>query len=312
MKQKIYILGLITTVIIILGTLFKINHWPGAAIMIISGMVTLVLIFIPLALRNNFRTEGNRQHPGLYIVIWITCFVVFGGMLFKIMHWPGAGVALSLALPFPYVFFLPIYLVVTSRIKDYDINNTVNVLFLLAVISVFSALLALNVSREMIHDSYGLAKRYNKLELALDETTFPDHQTPLMQKIDDILKIANEYQIRILEVGGTTVPAWNNNPDVLYAPDSPNVVPVALKVGINGTDLSLETALRSFMRELAVTPGCEELAKAAPAIFDFNEISAEPGVWTERIFRLQVQTWVLIYLDGLETNLLTIKATGPY
>ena len=32
MKQKIYILGVITAMIVFTGTIFKINHYPGAAI----------------------------------------------------------------------------------------------------------------------------------------------------------------------------------------------------------------------------------------------------------------------------------------
>jgi hypothetical protein len=39
-----------------------------------------------------------------------------GGALFKIMHWPGAGIFLMVALPFPFLVFLPVYLYVTSRL----------------------------------------------------------------------------------------------------------------------------------------------------------------------------------------------------
>ncbi|MCK7536611.1 MAG: hypothetical protein MZV63_39315 [Marinilabiliales bacterium] len=100
--------------------------------MIILGVTLLVLVFLPLALRNHYLTEGNRQNRALYIVAWLTCFVVFGGMLFKVMHWPGAGKALLVALPFPYVVFLPVFLAVTGKDKNFSIYNTVYVLFLLA------------------------------------------------------------------------------------------------------------------------------------------------------------------------------------
>ena len=114
MKQKIYTLGIATTSVIFLGALLKINHWPGGGQLLIIGIVTLILVFLPLALRNHYRTEGERKNLLLYVVTWLTCFVVFGGMLFKLMHWPGAGKALLVALPFPYVVFLPVFLIVTS------------------------------------------------------------------------------------------------------------------------------------------------------------------------------------------------------
>ncbi len=132
--------------------------------MITAGTLILVLIFFPAALINNYKAEGNNQNRLLYIVTYITCFVVFIGMLFKIMHWPYAGIALLIALPFPYIVFLPVFLIVTSKNKNFNIYNTVFVLLLLALNSVFSGLLSLNVSKETIDDSYNISRNYNKVE----------------------------------------------------------------------------------------------------------------------------------------------------
>jgi hypothetical protein len=133
MKQKLYILGVITAMITSAGAIFKVNHWPAAAILLIAGTLILVLLFLPAALINNYKATGNSQNKVLYIVTYITCFVVFIAMLFKIMHWPYAGVGLLIALPFPYVVFLPIFLLVTSKNKSFNIYNTVFVLLLLAL-----------------------------------------------------------------------------------------------------------------------------------------------------------------------------------
>ena len=139
MKQKIYILGLITTLIISTGVIFKMEHWPAAGIMITAGTLILILLFLPFALINNYKAEGNTRNRLLYIVTYITCFVVFTGMLFKIQHWPFAGTGLLIALPFPYIVFLPVFLAVTSKNNNFNIYNTVFVLLLLALNSVFSA-----------------------------------------------------------------------------------------------------------------------------------------------------------------------------
>lgn len=164
MKQKIYILGIITALILFAGTMFKVNHWPAAAALLIIGISTLLIIFLPLALINHYRNEGNRQNLLLYLVTWLTCFVVFTAMLFKILHWPGAGYYLLIALPFPYVVFLPVYLIVTSKNKNFNIYNTVFILFLMAGQSVFSAFLALGVSREKINDSVAMSTHYNRIK----------------------------------------------------------------------------------------------------------------------------------------------------
>ena len=144
MRQKLFIFGIVTTMVVIAGTIFKINHWPGAGKLLLAGLATLVLIFLPLALRNHYNAEKNRQTLLLHIVTWLTCFIVFTSMLFKIQHWPFAGILMTIALPFPYVVFLPVFLITTSKDKNFNIYNTVFVLFLVAAISVLSALLGLN------------------------------------------------------------------------------------------------------------------------------------------------------------------------
>lgn len=143
MKQKIYLFGIITALVIFTGTIFKMNHYPGAGILLTIGLITLVLLFLPVALVNNYKGEGSADKLPLYIVTWLTCFLIFTAMLFKIQHWPLAGVLLTIAIPFPYIVFLPVFLIITSRNKNFNIYNTISVLFLLALNSVITAFLAI-------------------------------------------------------------------------------------------------------------------------------------------------------------------------
>ena len=228
MKQKIYILGVITAIIICTGVILKVNHWPTAGILITAGTLVLVLIFFPAALINNYKAEGNTQNRLLYIVTYITCFVVFIGMLFKIMHWPHAGIGLLIALPFPYIVFLPVFLIVTSKNKNFNIYNTIFVLLLLALNSVFSALLSLNVSRDTITDSYNISRNYNKIEAAIAQKPIIGNESAVNMKIDEILKITNDYQDLILKHEGMTREEWENNPAKLLRADSPNIAATVL------------------------------------------------------------------------------------
>jgi hypothetical protein len=246
----------------------------------------------------------------LYIVTWLTCFVVFGGMLFKMMHWPGAGKALLIALPFPYVVFLPVFLVVTSRDKNFSIHNTVAVLFLLAGTSISSALLAMNVSKERIDDSMGLSRSYNRVETVLDEIPATAGQTPVINKIDELLGIIDDYQRRIFSVEGMSEEEWNNNPWTFPRPEAGSVLDKALITsGENPTyDTRLQTGLGDLVRELQKSAANEEVAGNIPLIFDYNESPGESPDWTKGMFMVPPRVWSLIYLDGLETNLKLIRA----
>jgi hypothetical protein len=312
MKQKIYILGVVSVIIVFMGTIFKVNHWSGAGYLLIVGILTLDLVFLPIALINHFKGEESRQNLLLHIVTWLTCFVVFTSILFKIQHWSYAGILLLIALPFPYVVFLPVFLITTSKNKNFNIYNTVFVLLLLMLNSVFSALLGLTVSRERIMDSYSLSKNYNKVEVVLDQ--FPDlnAKSPVCLKINDALKIVNEYKNLILHSEGLSVEEWERSPGNLLRPDSRQAALKALSTTGNSSagTTELDNSLRSLIREIENTPGDEELAKTIPAILDLEQQEGKEPALKFYYITDNNLVWVLTYLEGIETNLKMIKATA--
>jgi len=304
MKQKLYIFGLINSLIIFTGIIFKVNHFPGAGILLTIGLVTFSVFFLPVALINNYRNSENKS-LSLYFVTWLTCFVVFTSMLFKVQHWPGAGIALIIAIPFPYVVFLPVFLTVTSKIRNFNIYNTVFVLLLLALNSVFSALLALNVSKTSIDDSLNLTKNYNRLETVLTQLPGKQINDPLNIKIDAVLTTVNEYRDLILKQEGLTKEQWNKSPETLWRPDARLVAAIPL---YNNNESKpgerLETGLKDLIAELDKIPG--GLISSA-AIFNYAQSSGNEQPWGFKVLQDNNLSWVLTYLDGLEVNLRMLK-----
>lgn len=308
MKQKLYILGLIGAILTFAGTIFKINHLYGANIMIAIGLLTFVLIFIPAALINHYKAAGNKQNRLLHFITWLTCFVIFVSMLFKIMHWPGAGKLLAISLPFPYVVFLPVFLITTSRNRNFNIYNTVFVLLLLAVNSIFAALLALNVSADRIYDSYNLSTGYKKVESIIDNLPVRVSQSPVNQKIDEILKTVNNYQNLIFAYDGITEDEWTRDPGVLYLPDNRGMAAKALiKSGEEPYGSGLQKQLKELLSLMERTP--EYGAFAKDVLYEQQTPSMDKSRWPEMIFAEANLAWILIYLDGLETNLKLIRET---
>jgi hypothetical protein len=310
MKQKLYITGLVTVLIIVTGAIFKVNHFPGAGILILIGIATLVLYFIPASLINIYKSEDNRKNIILYYVTWLTCFILFTSMLFKIQHWPYAGLMLAIALPFPYIVFLPVFIAVTSRDKNSNIYNTVAVLLLLALNSVFSGLLALTVSKTQIDDSFNLSRNYNRQEITLSNLLALYPESPVNNQIDKVIDIVNRYQSVLLGSDGRSVDEWRNNAGDLFLADSRYIASEALldknKLEV-GSDLYNE--LKELVAVLEETKGYTDVAKAASEIFGFREEDMGINDWSLRIFGENSLAWVLIYLDGLQSNLLAIKTS---
>lgn len=310
MKQKIYIYGLITALIIVAGTVFKVNHMPGAGIMITIGIALLVLIFIPSALVNNYKSGDNRQSLPLYIITWITCLIIFTAMLFKVQHWPFAGTLLTIALPFPYIVFLPVFLYITSKNKNSSIYNTVFVLLLLALNSVFTGLLALNVSKVRIDESYNLSRNYIRMETFLKQIPKKNEGSPVIAKIDNVLKIVDDYRDKILKSESLSSEQWNKEPGGLWRPDARDIAAAAI-LNPDGSypGEELYTGLRNLVLELEKDPQYKLLADKAPLIFDFYENDDKDMNWAKQTFSYNTLSWSLMYLDGLQADLNMIRAS---
>jgi hypothetical protein len=308
MKQKIYIVVLVNLLLIFSGAIFKVNHWPAAGIMLTLGLSSLVIISIPLALISNYKGGNDQRSLLLHIVTWLTCFVVFTGMLFKIMHWPYAGLALTIALPFPYIVFLPVFIAVTSGNRNFNIYNTVFVLLLLALNSVFSVLLSLNVSKQRISDSYNLSRNYNNIEMILSSLPVSGNQSPMNDKIDLVIKTVNEYESMLLKDDGISPDQWKKDPESLARPDSRQAAVKVLFNAENPVGNKLEKELISLVDEISKVPEYKYIAAISPVLFDVTDSAPGGSGWTYRNFVGPTLSWSLIYLDGLKADLLRIKA----
>jgi hypothetical protein len=310
MKTKIYFTGLIAALMMFLGILFKMQHWPGAAILLTVGTFTVLFLFLPFALRNSFKAEGVTGSGPLYVVTWITCLVVLGSMLFKIQHWPGAGFMLLVALPFPYVFFLPVYLIVTGKNKNHNIYSTVAILFLLASFSALSALLALGVSKEKLDDSLLLSGNYIRTESVLATLPAAEGSSKLTMKIDEALLILDKYENLRLSDEGITLQQWHENPEALilssYRPSA------AARKSDGAYDLyaDLQLALSDVIETATGDPVQKPLADNIAAILNMQKSSGEGYYIADQLFRSNLQPWVFVYLDGLRVNLMMLKLTA--
>jgi uncharacterized protein with PQ loop repeat len=131
MKNTMKISGILGTVLFGFATLFKIQHWPGAGIGMTLGGVILTFIFLPSSLVVLWKETKNRKRIFLFFSAFIAgaCFIF--GTLFKIQHWPGAGLTLILAVVIGLLFFMPALLAIILQDRD---NKSMRPVLILAVI----------------------------------------------------------------------------------------------------------------------------------------------------------------------------------
>jgi hypothetical protein len=153
MKKFMYILGTIAPTLLITGALFKLMHWPGSAVLLTLGTFLLAVIYLPVFAMYNIRDtrkQGRKVNKALYITGVITGFFFLTGVLFKIMHWPGAGVALSFSVVFTVVVFIPVLVIHAIRDKENQLQNFSILIFILALMAVNIMVFTLRISKNAL------------------------------------------------------------------------------------------------------------------------------------------------------------------
>jgi hypothetical protein len=113
MKKVMYSIGLISTMAMSLGWLFRILHMPGGFELINYGFLAFSLVFLPMLAINQFKVSVNKAlSEKLRIILGLLSGIVTcGAVLLKVFHYPGADTLLFTgALIFifgflPFLFF---------------------------------------------------------------------------------------------------------------------------------------------------------------------------------------------------------------
>lgn len=211
MKRTTYLLGLLGSLLTIVGALFKIMHWPGASIIMVLGFMTVVLGFLPLYFILSYREQTEKPNVIFPIVGYLSLLIVFTGAVFKIMHWPGAGMLLRASVIFLLVGFLPLYIVQIFKRSVKTKINPAYIIMLLVGFSIVLILAKVNISKNSIDRYTEIAVDYrastgvidnaltNILEAAGDSAITPDIKK--VRSLSEALRVNADEMLQGLLAG---------------------------------------------------------------------------------------------------------------
>jgi hypothetical protein len=201
-------------ILILIGCIFKVQHWSGAGVAITLGLSSFVLILMPVALINSYRTETDKKLT-LYVFAYISILITCVSFLFKIQHWPGASLLMVVSVPLPFVLFLPAYILDLRKTKNLNYTYVLLVLFFFAYLGAFTALLALNISKDIVDEIVVSAIQLEeKAKLTNDQNLATIESFPLSnaadslckinmlkikEKADDIHVMINQFEVEIIK-----------------------------------------------------------------------------------------------------------------
>ena len=149
MRKTMHITGITAATLLLLGSIFKLQHWPGAAIMYILGAASLCLLFMPLFLAVRIKEKPGKLTTTSNIVGVLSGIALCFGILFKIMHWPLANILMNIGGFSLLLIFLPIYLFNGYKTKQLKTTTIVPVVIAIAGFSLMFSLVKLRNSTEV-------------------------------------------------------------------------------------------------------------------------------------------------------------------
>lgn len=113
MKTIMYSVGLVSTIALTIGTLFRLLHWPGGEQLFTAGYIGFLLVYLPLWAINYYKVNIQKAlSEKLRLALGVASGVITGAAaVLKITHMPGADIllivgALVFAFGFlPFLFF---------------------------------------------------------------------------------------------------------------------------------------------------------------------------------------------------------------
>ena len=131
MKKIMIVSGTLSAFTVLIGSLFKLMQWPGAALLFVLAIALFSFIFLPIlsVIRIKEQTKTNDK-------IVIIAAAIFGSaislaIVFKVMHWPFATLLWTSALAILFFIFLPIYFFGGIRNPETKTNTIVSSILIL-------------------------------------------------------------------------------------------------------------------------------------------------------------------------------------
>jgi len=267
----LYISAFFTGLFFLMGILFKVQHWPGAKIVLTVGAMISIFLFIPALIASRFRDPESKSKHGIYIAGAVGLIFLIAGMLCKIVQWPFAAFFIMLSIVDLFFVVLPWYTWKTWREEK---NVTAMFIYLIigtVLLVVPAAIISLNVQKNFADGYYYHQQEEQALYSYLHEKTrsvLTEHNSsqafPVMEQLDnktnDLIKSINAIELKMVALAEGKK-------------DQPVSDPVQVKHIIAGQQIDFNKIHDAFSYEPVSTylfPGTEGRMELEKAIADYR------------------------------------------
>jgi hypothetical protein len=151
MKKAMIRTGIVSVTLLIFGAIFKLMHWPGAGPLIVLGIGSLSVIFLPLMYLLKTKDSSSTRDKVVLGLSALIGALLCWATLFTIMHWPGGnGVLWFTAIGISTFLLIPIYFFTGIRNPDTRLNTIVTSIVLVGATGLLFAMVNVRPAQKQL------------------------------------------------------------------------------------------------------------------------------------------------------------------
>lgn len=135
MKKIMLLSGGVLTALLVVGLTLKFMHLPGAAVMLVLGVALLNFVFLPLLFTLKIKENKTLREKAISGIATLCGMLMSIGLIFKVMHWPGANMLIITGFGALLLVFLPVYFFTGIRQAETKVNTIVSSVIILSAAS---------------------------------------------------------------------------------------------------------------------------------------------------------------------------------
>ncbi|MGE0569343.1 MAG: hypothetical protein AB7O73_15495 [Bacteroidia bacterium] len=205
MKKMMIISGAASAGLLSAGIILKLLHMPGAAVGILTGIVTLSFIFLPLMFILKIKEKKEIRDKVTIGLGTFSGMLLSLGIMFKVFHWPFANIMMQGSLVMLILLFLPFYFITGIRNPETKVNTIVSSIIVVCSIGLLFTLMrsprSTHYRLERITENFlsdqALLNAEEQLITSFSKDDSSESNLGISEKL---LKTASEIKTKLLEL----------------------------------------------------------------------------------------------------------------
>ena len=149
MKKTLKIVGVASSMFILLGSVLKMLHQPGASVLLVSGGMLFSFIFLPLMIILKFKDEESALDKWVLSLGFLLAIGMSVGIIFKLMRWDYAQVLMGGGITLFVFGYVPLYFFTRIKRPELKFNTLVNSVLMMCSGGMLFALFNLKMLNRM-------------------------------------------------------------------------------------------------------------------------------------------------------------------